>query len=70
MAKLTSKQRKAMPKSEFGVPSKAPGKGSFPINDKTHAEKALQFEKSAPPAARPRIETKAKKMLGKKAKAK
>lgn len=66
MAKLTSKARKALPKSDFAVPSKAPGPGSFPIEDKAHARAALRFEKNASPSQRPAIEAKAKKMLGKK----
>lgn len=37
MAKLTMAQRRALPKSDFAVPSKAPGPGSFPIPDKQHA---------------------------------
>lgn len=36
MAKLTMKQRRALPKSAFAVPSKAPGPGSYPIPDKKH----------------------------------
>jgi hypothetical protein len=39
MAKLTAAQRKAAPK--------AGPKGSFPIPDKIHAEKALQMRKFA-----------------------
>lgn len=37
MAKLSMAQRKALPKSDFAVPSKAPGPGSYPIPDKQHA---------------------------------
>ncbi len=36
MAKLTTKQRKAMPSSEFAL-----GKGHYPINDESHARNAL-----------------------------
>lgn len=36
MTVLTRKKRKKMPASEF-----ANGKGSFPINDKTHARLAI-----------------------------
>ena len=36
MAKLTTKQRKAMPKEEFGLP----GKKAFPMPDKSHAANA------------------------------
>lgn len=42
MAKLTYKERKKMPKSEFAVPSKKEGgKGGYPIPDKSHARNAL-----------------------------
>lgn len=36
--KLTTSQRKALPSSEFAGPGR-----SFPVNDKVHAEKALQL---------------------------
>lgn len=41
MARLSTKQRKAIPKSDFAVPSKAPGSGSYPIPDRAHAQNAL-----------------------------
>lgn len=37
MAKLTMAERKALPLSDFAVPSKAPGPGSYPMPDKEHA---------------------------------
>jgi hypothetical protein len=40
MAKLTAQQRRNLPKSEFAVPSKAPGPGSYPIPDAAHARVA------------------------------
>ena len=40
MAKLSMMQRKSLPKSSFGVPSKAPGPGSYPMPDKAHAANA------------------------------
>ena len=42
MAVLTTKQRKALPKSSFAVPAKAPGRGSYPVPDPAHARAALQ----------------------------
>lgn len=41
MAKLTTKKRKRISKSNFAIPSKAPGPGSYPINDIAHARNAL-----------------------------
>ena len=40
MAKLTMADRRALPKSDFAVPSKAPGPGSYPIPDAAHAAAA------------------------------
>ena len=69
MAKLNAAARKRIPKSEFGVPSKAPGSGSYPMPDKAHAAnakaRAAQF---ASPAQKAKIDAKADKILGKKKK--
>lgn len=40
MTKLTTAARKAIPKGDFAVPSKAPGPGSYPIPDRAHAANA------------------------------
>lgn len=64
MSKLSAKQRKDIPKSEFGVPEKAPASGSFPIPDKSHATAALGLIGHASPEDRSRIKAKAEKMLG------
>ena len=45
MAKLTMAQRKKLPLSDFAVPSKAPGPGSYPIPDKKHAGIAKGYAK-------------------------
>lgn len=41
MANLSSSQRSNMSHSNFAVPSKAPGSGSYPIPNKAHAANAL-----------------------------
>lgn len=41
MAKLSTAKRKNLPKSSFAIPSKAPGSGSYPVNDPAHARNAL-----------------------------
>lgn len=41
MAKLTTKQRRKLPKGDFAVPAKAPASGSYPIPDPSHARNAL-----------------------------
>ncbi len=43
MSKLSMAQRKALPLSDFAVPSKAPGPGSYPIPDAGHAAAAKGF---------------------------
>lgn len=60
MARLTAKQRKALPASDFAGPGR-----SFPIPDKNHARAALGRINNAPPSARPRIRAKADAKLGK-----
>lgn len=57
MSRLNAKQRKAMPASEFAGPDK-----SFPMEDKVHAEKAVQLEKYASPATRAKINARARSM--------
>lgn len=41
MSKLSTADRKALPKSAFVFPEKAPGPGSYPIPDANHARDAL-----------------------------
>jgi hypothetical protein len=66
MGKLSSKQRKALPKQDFAVPSKAPGSGSYPMPDRAHAAnakaRAAQF---APPAVKAKVDAKANAILKK-----
>jgi hypothetical protein len=52
MTKLSSQQRKEIPKSKFAVPEKAPQSGSYPINDASHARNALARSSGKPIAAR------------------
>lgn len=41
MSYLKAKERKALRPSQFALPSKAPGSGSYPIPDQSHARAAL-----------------------------
>ena len=41
MGKLTILARKRIKKSNFAIPGKAPGSGSYPIHDIAHARNAL-----------------------------
>jgi len=67
MAVLTTKQRKKIPKKEFGLP----GEKKYPINDKAHARnakaRASQMVKAGKlsAASKSKIDAKANKMLGK-----
>lgn len=65
MAKLTTKQRNKLPKSEFGMP----GERKYPINNPAHAKnaksRASQMEKAGKlsESAKAKIDAKANKML-------
>lgn len=60
MAKLDDADRKALPNNAFAVPSKAPGSGSYPINDASHARNALARSAGKPVAAQVQSAVKAK----------
>lgn len=65
MAKLTERQKKAVPKSQRGLPNKS-GTGSYPMPDKLHARVAKAYAKRyASPAEQAKINAKANKVLGK-----
>lgn len=65
MAKLTAKARKAVPKSEFGLP----GEKKYPMPDKAHAAnakaRATQMEEKGKlsPSSKVKIDAKANKIL-------
>lgn len=52
--KLKMKDRRALPKGDFAVPSKSPSSGSFPINDESHARNALARASGKPVEAQVR----------------
>ena len=60
MAKLSTAARKAIPKKDFAVPSKAPASGSYPIPDRSHAANALARSSGKPVAAQVRAKVHAK----------
>jgi hypothetical protein len=65
MAKLTSKTRQSLPKSDFANPGggegkKGAGSGSYPIPDKSHARNALARSSGKPIAAKVRAKVHAK----------
>lgn len=61
MARLTAAARRKIPKSRFGVPSKAPGSGSYPMNDRKHA--ILAEGRSAGKSVHGAIVAKAKRLF-------
>lgn len=70
MARLTAAQRKALPKSDFAVPSKAPGPGSYPEPDAKHAAVAKCYAKRfASPSVKAKVRAKASHVLGRGGKA-
>lgn len=51
MARLSMSARKALPRSEYVFPARAPGHGSYPIPDRGHAVAALRFAAGKPEEA-------------------
>ena len=65
MARLSEKQKRAVPKSQRGLPGKS-GTGSYPMPDRAHARSAKSYAaRFASPGQRARIDAKANKILGK-----
>lgn len=52
--KLSAEDRKKIPKGDFAIPEKAPGSGSYPIADESHARNALARASGKPVEARVR----------------
>jgi hypothetical protein len=67
MAKLSTKQRNKIPKSEFGMP----GERKYPMPDKAHARNAkarasqMVSKGKLSPSSKSKIDAKADRMLGK-----
>ena len=67
MAKLTSKKRKSLPKSDFGLP----GSGKYPMPDRSHAANAkarasqMEAKGKLSPSSKAKIDAKANKILKK-----
>ena len=60
MAKLTTKQRNALPASAFAGPNR-----SYPVNDKAHARNAkARASQFASPALKAKVDAKADRKLG------
>jgi hypothetical protein len=60
MAKLTTQQRKGLPEKDFAIPEKAPGSGSYPVNNPAHARNALARSSGKPVESQVRAKVKAK----------
>jgi hypothetical protein len=60
MARLTARARKQISPSNFAIPSKAPGPGSYPIQDRTHARAALSRSSGKPEEATVKRKVKSK----------
>jgi len=54
MSKLTTNARKHISKGKFGVPSKAPASGSYPMPDRSHAVNAMARASGKPVEAKVR----------------
>jgi len=68
VAKLTTKARKSIPKSEFGLP----GRKAYPMPDRSHAANAkaratqMVAAGKLSPSSKSKIDAKANRVLGKK----
>ncbi len=68
MAKLTSKARNKLPKSDFALPAER----KYPVNNKSHARNAksraseMEHKGKLSPSAKAKIDAKADRILGKK----
>lgn len=65
MAKLSSKTRQALPKSDFALPGegkgpKGAGAGSYPIPDASHARNALARSANKSPEVKAAVRAKVK----------
>lgn len=54
MARLSSGQRSSLSMSDFAIPERAPGSGSYPIPDISHARDALARSSGKPEESRVR----------------
>lgn len=64
MARITAAQRRALPKSRFGLPEKAPGRGSYPMRNRKQAAVAKAYaSRFATPSEERRIDAKANAIL-------
>lgn len=62
---LSAGQRKALPSSDFAVPGKAPGAGSYPMPDRAHAANAkARASQFGSPAVKTAVAAKAKAKFG------
>jgi len=59
--RLSAADRRAIPKDKFAIPEKAPGPGSYPVGDKTHAQAALRLMHNASSAEQKRIKAKVRR---------
>lgn len=79
MAKISTAERKKLPKKDFGLPGKVDkkgenkaGRGAYPIPDKNHARVAKSYASKEEargklsPSAKAKIDAKADKILGEK----
>jgi hypothetical protein len=53
-------ERRALPASDFAVPSKRPGPGSYPIEDASHRQNALARSSGKPVAGKVKAAVKRK----------
>ena len=62
MARLTAADRRGLKPSQFAIPEKAPGSGSYPLPDAAHGRSALQLVgANGTPAEKARVRAEVKR---------
>lgn len=65
MSRLSAAQRRRLPRSDFAIPERAPGPGSYPVPDEEHAHAALgEVEAHGSATDKRRVRAKVRKRFG------
>ncbi len=65
MGKLSTAMRKHLSRGQFAVPAKAPGSGSYPMPDRSHAINALaRASQFGSPEVKAKVRAMAKRKYG------
>jgi hypothetical protein len=63
--KLSMRMRRALPKADFAIKSKAPASGSYPLPDASHARSALSLvAQHGTPSEKARVKSAVRRKFG------